>query len=288
MRPRFLAPLLLCAAAAARAGTLGGPGDTLRDVAYGALPLQTLDICRPAQAGPGLPSVILFHGGGWSGGDKSRFAAACAGFARAGIVAVSANYRLAAGTPGTVWPVQGQDAEAALAWVAGHAAALGANAGRICAMGASAGGQLALLAGQARAVAALRPGGIRAACTISLSGPTDLAALSASRRAMVRNLIGTAGASRALAASPIAYAGPGDAPVLLIHGLADPVVPVGQAIGFAEAASRQRDLVWLVTYPGGHVLAGSTPEQRRAIGQAEIAFIRTERLDRPPGRLDLP
>jgi acetyl esterase/lipase len=269
----------------ASAGDLGGPGGEVENIAYGTLPDQTLDLCRPADRAARLPAVVIFHGGGWSGGDKSRFAGACRHFAAAGIVAVAANYRLAAGVPGTVWPVQFQDAEAALGWVSAHAAALGVDPARICALGHSAGGQLALLAGLPKAVARYG-GGPALACSISVSGPTDLAALSATRRPMVSNLTGGQ-AGGAQAASPIFYVARQSAPALLIHGTADPVIPFEEALSYDSALTLAQVPVWLVRYDGGHVLQGTSAAQREHAFALEVRFIQTLALGTPPGQSDL-
>jgi acetyl esterase/lipase len=66
---------------------------------------------------------------------------------------VSANYRLVdAAVPGTGWPAQLHDSEAALAWLKDHAAGLDADPAAITVMGVSAGGHLALFAGLAMTV----------------------------------------------------------------------------------------------------------------------------------------
>jgi acetyl esterase/lipase len=44
--------------------------DLLENESYGADGLQTFDIAKPKGAGP-FPLVVVIHGGGWKGGDKS-------------------------------------------------------------------------------------------------------------------------------------------------------------------------------------------------------------------------
>ena len=41
-----------------------------------------------------VPGMILFHGGGWSGGTLAQFRAACAYFASRGLVCATAEYRM--------------------------------------------------------------------------------------------------------------------------------------------------------------------------------------------------
>ncbi len=267
------------------------PGcDISLDIAYGPLPAQSLDVYRPSMPAPGGPAVLLLHGGGWRTGDKSRFADTAPGFAQAGILAVSANYRLSTGDSDTRWPAQLDDAEAALAWLSANAPALGADPARICVMGASAGGHLALFAG----LPPMRPGQAdrpRAAGIISVSGPIDLPSMMKMRASMIRNLVGGTDPksvhAAAAAASPLSHIRPGASPVLLIYGIADAVVPFDAAPAY-QAALAQADVpAWLLSHTGGHLMKGAPRPARLAIQQAQTAFILKHRLDTPPGRQDL-
>src|ERR1700730_11861449 len=94
-----------------------------------------------ADAPPPRPVVAFFHGGGFvicsvetHDGLARRLANAL------GAVVVSVDYRLA---PEARCPAAAEDCYAALAWVAGHASALGIDPGRLAVGGDSAGGNLA-------------------------------------------------------------------------------------------------------------------------------------------------
>ena len=104
-----------------------------------ALPLR---IYRPKDAGPGpLPVVLNFHGGGWVSGDVHQsewWASSIA--ARAGVVVVSVEYRLA---PENSFPIPVEDCYDATRWVAEHAEELGVDPSRLAVMGDSAGGNMA-------------------------------------------------------------------------------------------------------------------------------------------------
>ncbi len=109
-------------------------------------PSLPLRVYRPrvrdtdATADP-LPVVVNFHGGGWVSGDPQQSEWWCSAVAaRAGVVVVSVDYRLAPEHP---FPVPAEDCYAATAWVAEHAAELGVDAARLAVMGDSAGGNLA-------------------------------------------------------------------------------------------------------------------------------------------------
>ena len=71
--------------------TAASAGDS---VAYGAHPRQVLDVFPPEAITDSTPILVLFHGGGWSMGDKGSLRAAARDFARTGLIAVTPNYRL--------------------------------------------------------------------------------------------------------------------------------------------------------------------------------------------------
>jgi len=87
-----------------------------------------------------VPGVILFHGGGWTGGTLDQFRVACAYFASRGLVCATADYRL--GDKRTCVT----DAKSAIRWFKGHATELGIDPNRIITGGGSAGGHISALA----------------------------------------------------------------------------------------------------------------------------------------------
>lgn len=106
----------------------------------------TLHVFEPAghKAADKKPSIILFHGGSWQGGEPSQFYGQCEYLARRGMVGMSAEYRL---TPQKVTLAQIiSDAKSAIRWTRAHAAELGIDPDRIAAGGGSAGGHLAAAA----------------------------------------------------------------------------------------------------------------------------------------------
>ena len=103
----------------------------------GELPLR---IYRPSEAHD-LPGLLFFHGGGWVLGDLDLSDNLCRELAAGvGCVVVSVDYRLA---PEHRFPAAVEDAYAATAWVAAHAAELGVAASALGVSGISAGGNLA-------------------------------------------------------------------------------------------------------------------------------------------------
>lgn len=92
------------------------------------------------------PALVLFHGGGWTGGTPTQFNDQTAYLAKRGLVCVQVEYRLVKDIPGP--PINCvRDAKSAMRWVRGHAAELGIDPKRIGAGGGSAGGHLAAFVG---------------------------------------------------------------------------------------------------------------------------------------------
>ena len=92
----------------------------------------------------GAPCLVWVHGGGFIGGHLDMPEADWVArelVTRAGSVVVSVDYRLCTG--GVTYPVPHDDVVAAMRWVRGNAADLGADGGRISIGGASAGATLA-------------------------------------------------------------------------------------------------------------------------------------------------
>ncbi len=99
-----------------------------------------------------VPGIILFHGGGWSGGNLSQFRAACSYFASRGLVCATAEYQML-GKGAQKLPageskkrVCVTDAKTAIRWFKKNAAELGIDPARIITGGGSAGGHISALA----------------------------------------------------------------------------------------------------------------------------------------------
>jgi acetyl esterase/lipase len=90
------------------------------------------------------PCIVVIHGGGWDGGDRTQLAGWNARFAARGYAVAAISYRLA---PQAIWPAQAEDVRAAIAWLKANAGRLGIDPARLVLLGRSAGGQLATAVG---------------------------------------------------------------------------------------------------------------------------------------------
>ncbi|MEM8968623.1 MAG: alpha/beta hydrolase [Bacteroidota bacterium] len=98
-----------------------------------------LDVYYPENTA-GYPTVVWFHGGGLTGGNKHIDEA----LRQQGVAVVAVNYRL---YPKVKAPIYIEDAAAAVAWVFDNINSLGGDSTQIFASGHSAGGYLASMIG---------------------------------------------------------------------------------------------------------------------------------------------
>lgn len=87
---------------------------------------------------------VIFHGGGWTGGEPRRMYPFAEHFARQGMVGISVQYRLLNAKRGTTVFDCVKDARSAVRFVRSHADSLGIDPGKICVSGGSAGGHVAV------------------------------------------------------------------------------------------------------------------------------------------------
>lgn len=248
---------LFCGLVAAQSPALRPSAKVTKDVIFARVAGTTLRLDASVPDGPGPhPAVLLVHGGGWQGGDKSNFRSLFDPLTRAGYAWFSVNYRLAPKHP---FPACVDDVETAIQWVKAHAAEYNVDPDRIALLGESAGGHLAsLVVARAGADSPLRP-----ASVVAFYAPSDLSALAAATQArgisitpILRNLFGRSemdDTARDLlkAASPLTYVQAGLPPFLLLHGTADQLVPIAQSTAFQAACQAVGVPCDLVTVRGG-------------------------------------
>jgi acetyl esterase/lipase len=241
----------------------------LRDLAYvsGGGERQKLDLYLPSGTNASLPLIIWIHGGAWLGGSKDRCPAVR--FLGKGYAVASINYRL---SQHAVFPAQIQDCKAAVRWLRAHATEYHLNPDRFGVWGASAGGHLVALLGLSGGEKEFDSGenlpvSSRVQAVVDFFGPADLLTMGAQSGANSRmdhnaadspesKLIGGPVQKlkdKARTASPINYISKDDPPMLLVHGDADPLVPVDQSKDLHAALQKAGvESVLYIVKDGGH------------------------------------
>lgn len=251
-----------------------------------------LDLMTPDPRPEGrLPALVWIHGGGWETGDKRGAYSEVFGpmLARAGFVFATVNYRL---SDQAIFPAQLHDVKAAVRWIRAHADSLGIDPERIGVWGHSAGGHLAALVGttgdRPELEGASGSAGVssRVQAAMPLSPASDFRILpggwtSVEPRRATEKLVGGPLEQRAelvRMASPMTYIRPGMPPFLIVHGAADGVVPMEQAIALYDALGENGCEVSIDVLPGAdHWFASpirgvTTADALQSIGQLAVAF----------------
>ena len=186
------------------------------------------DVYTPPGNPTHAPAVLLIHGGGWSGGDRTQLKGHGILLGRAGYVCVATEYRLSGEAQ---WPAPLHDVKAALRWMRANASRLGMDPARIAVSGNSAGGHLSLMVAGTPNVAEFEGDGgnpgvdTSVVACISIYPPVELQPGSPLDGA-VGMLMGKGASDAAYAgASPMSHVKPGFPPTLLIHGNKDELVP---------------------------------------------------------------
>ena len=223
---------------------------------------EQLNVYVPPGPSPigGRPVLIAIHGGGWRKLNKDGYGARIASaFVPHGYVVVAPNYELSApGHPS--WPVNLEDVQSAVGWIRTHASELGINPNQVAAIGESAGANLAALLGTDPGTVSGSSVSTQVNAVIAFSTPTNLSVLSSESpwagRAAAQFLGGSPHQIPAsyAAASPIDHVAPGDPPMLLVHGLQDPLIPVSQSEAMAAVLTAAGVRNELILVAGGHDL----------------------------------
>jgi acetyl esterase/lipase len=216
-----------------------------RDLQYGEAPDEDgvaerllLDLYQPqGDTQARRPAIVWVHGGGFSAGNRSLEAGNAESFARRGYVTVSISYRLRRGNIGQAIADAQHDAQAAVRWLRSNADRYGIDPDRIAIGGTSAGAITALLVGNHSE----DPG---------TSGNPGF-------RSDVQAAVSISGFG--------GHYSPGDAPAILFHGTADPVLPYPLAVTTCDEIRRAGNVCELHTYEGaGHILYVSHREDVQA------------------------
>lgn len=206
-----------------------------------------------AVAGAKRPAIVFFFGGGWSGGSPAQFERQARHFAARGMVAITADYRVA--TRHQVKPVSCvADAKSCVRWVRQNAERLGIDPARIVGSGGSAGGHLA-------AATATLPGLDEKGEDMGISSaPNALVLFNPALVLAPIEGMNAKGFEEKMSAerfgcepkeiSPIHHVRAGLPPTLILHGRADSTVVFASAEAFANAMKKAGNRCELVGYEG--------------------------------------
>lgn len=230
-----------------------------------------LDVYQPRGASGPTPTLIYYHGGGWTNGSKEGSALTFLPYLEMGWTVVNVAYRLAdvAHAPAAV-----EDCRCALRWVYRNAEQYGFDVDKIVVTGNSAGGHLALAVGFVPASAGLDrqcPGDrnrswstgttstaeLKVAAVVNWYGITDVVGLAQGTPGVSGNFTEAWLGSRsdrmdvAERVSPMTYIRADLPPVITIHGDSDPIVPYDHGTRLHEALDGAGVPNELVTITGG-------------------------------------
>ena len=207
------------------------------------------------------PLLVWFHGGSWERG--SRAFGPARGAVADGYIVANVSYRFSSDA---VFPAQLEDCKAAIRWLRANADRHGIDPDRIGVWGGSAGAHLASLLGVTSHTRAFDRGGNLAEsssvkCVVDWFAPSDFlnygephwAPLDHEETAISRLLGATPGQERekARVASPVYHVTPSAAPFLIMHGTADPLVPLQQSQVLNERLKEAGVESTLRVIPGG-------------------------------------
>ncbi|HEY0740275.1 MAG TPA: alpha/beta hydrolase [Chryseosolibacter sp.] len=239
---------------------------------------NTLDVYYPArllgtapwtEVGDTLrPTLVYFHGGGWSSGDKVSRSLLLLPYLEKKFVVINADYRLLSQNSNIDDCIN--DGVSVLRWIAGHHSKYGIDTNQIYLSGESAGGHIALMVSKRYTDLKIsRSLSIRG--IVNWYGITDVAeATRIWNRPEFTKLIAGPSAdtdSVLFSASPVNFINQSQPPVITIHGSLDDAVPVSQSRLFHDKLSRVGVANKLVVIDGKKHGNFSSGEQRYAFAE---------------------
>ncbi len=216
------------------------------------------------------PAIVFFFGGGWNSGSPDQFESQARHFAKRGMIAITADYRVKS-RHGVQVAECVKDAKAAIAWVRENAHRLGIDPDKIAASGGSAGGHLAASTGtisgfgndeRPNAMILFNP-----ACTLApIAGwqPSGRKAdLSIERFGVEAQVI-----------SPAHHIGPHTPPTLILHGKKDTTVPYASVVAFESVMKKAERPCKLVGYDGaGHGFFNNGENASKTLAAADAFLV---------------
>lgn len=221
-----------------------GQMQILRDIPFGTLPPQKLDIYQPHLLSEALlPVIVFFYGGSWDSGSKQDYLFVAEAFTAQGYLVVIPDYRH---YPEVKFPQLMQDPALAFQWVKQHISAYHGDPQRVFMMGHSAGAHLAVmlsLNAEYLARVGLHPDAI--AGTVGLAGAYDFLPLGTDRLRAI-----FAPPEQEWTSQPIHFVTGKNPPLLLLTGTRDRTVWPKNSINLANAVTAKGGRAQLITYEG--------------------------------------
>lgn len=282
----FLCCLLMVTVGITSAKSAPAADSIRKDIEYARIGerILALDLYHPGEKDQPAPIVVWVHGGAWRSGSKSDVPVKR--WIEQGFAIASVDYRL---SPEAPFPAQVHDIKAAIRFLQSKATELQIDSQKVVIAGSSAGGHLAALVGVSNGVpelegnigiAASSPAHVRA--TVSFFGASNLQSILSQstphglsvRVPALKLLLGGKPDEKpelAKLASPIAHVDAHDPPLWLIHGDADPQMPIEQSRELEAKYKSVSRPVQFETIPGAR--------------HGGSVFFEAERLDRLAGEL---
>ena len=197
------------------------------NLSYGKHDKQVLDLVH-LEGAKDCPVILFFHGGSWRWGRKDYHRAIGKQFAKAGVVFATANYRL---YPEVRFPAFPEDAVLAVKWIRDNVAKYGGNPKKIFLMGHSSGAHSMALVGLDETYLK-KVGGdfswIKGVIAMSCPYYFD-----PSKEFLYRDVFDVGKDHKEF--MPLNHVDGGDEPpILVMHGLFDPLVAVERAEAFIK------------------------------------------------------
>jgi acetyl esterase/lipase len=217
------------------------------------------------------PAIVFFFGGGWNSGSPTQFEDQARHFAKRGMIAITADYRVKS-RHGVQVVECVKDAKAAIAWVRENAQRLGIDPDKIAASGGSAGGHLAACTGTISGFGSdERPNAMilfNPACTLApIAGwePSGDKAVDLSTQRF---------GVEAEVLSPAHHIGAHTPPTLILHGKADTTVPYASVVAYESVMKKASRPCKLVGYEGvGHGFFNGGEGYAKTLAEADAFLV---------------
>ena len=212
------------------------------------------------------PAIVFFFGGGWNSGSPAQFEKQARHFAKRGMIAINADYRVKS-RHGVKVVECVKDAKAAIAWVRENAQRLGIDPNKIAASGGSAGGHLAACTGTINGFGSdERPNAMILFNPVSTLASIEGWEPRGSKPELSAERLGV----EARVISPAHHIGPQTPPTLILHGKSDNTVPYASVVAFESVMRKASRPCKLVGYDGaGHGFFNSKEYSARTLAEAD-------------------